>query len=143
MCSSDLLKNESVSFAAFVQVPLMTNFRAIKKDEELLYDAARSSIPEVFEFLPWCHPDYSEKDASDWLASIDSNWKSGSAYNFGIFDRDETEFHGGCGIGQIDEHPIGNLGYWVKTASTGQGIATEATIALAKFALGPIGLQRI
>lgn len=112
-------------------------------DEELLYDAARSSIAEVFEFLPWCHPDYSEKDASDWLASIDSNWKSGSAYNFGIFDRDETEFHGGCGIGQIDEHPIGNLGYWVKTASTGQGIATEATIALAKFALGPIGLQRI
>ena len=79
-------------------------------DEEVLFNAARESIAEVFEFLPWCHPDYQIQDASDWLNSIQPNWKDGSAYSFGIFSKDGTEFHGGCGVNQIDEHPIANLG---------------------------------
>ena len=41
------------------------------------------------------------------------------------------------------KHPIANLGYWIKTPSTGKGIATEATIALARFCIQKIGLQRI
>lgn len=113
------------------------------EDKQVLYAAARSSIAHVFEFLPWCHPDYSEQDAEDWLATIESNWQAGRAYSFAIFSRDGSEFHGGCGINRIDEHPVGNLGYWIKAGSTGQGIATEATIALAEFGILKIGLQRV
>lgn len=112
-------------------------------DEQALYDAARSSIAEVFEFLPWCHPDYKIEDSRDWLGGVEENWKSGSAYNFAIFNADESEFYGGCGLGQLDEHPVYNLGYWVKTASTGQGLATEATIGLARFGMQHLGAQRI
>lgn len=112
-------------------------------DEKVLFHAARESIAEVFEFLPWCHPDYQMNDASEWLNSIQPNWKNGSAYSFGIFSKDGTEFHGGCGVNQIDEHPIANLGYWIKTPSTGKGIATEATIGLARFCTEKMGLQRI
>ena len=114
-----------------------------KKDEDLLYDAARASIPEVFRFLPWCHPDYDRTDARQWLDSVSSNWKEANGYSFAIFSKDEQEFHGGCGINRIDEHPIANLGYWIKTESIGTGIATEATRHLAKFALKVIGLQRL
>ena len=112
-------------------------------DEKLLFHAARESIAEVFEFLPWCHPDYQINEASEWLSSIKPNWRDGSAYNFGIFSKDETVFHGGCGVTKIDEHPIANLGYWIKTSSTGKGIATEATIGLAHFCTESLGLQRI
>lgn len=112
-------------------------------DEAFLFNAARESIAEVFEFLPWCHPDYTMQDSSDWLKSIAPNWKDGSGYSFGIFSKDGKEFHGGCGVNQIDEHPIANLGYWIKTPSTGNGIATEATVALARFCIEKIGLQRI
>ena len=114
-----------------------------QSDEDFLFEAARASIPEVFQFLPWCHPDYARDDAQQWLATVESNWKDASAYNFGIFNQEGTEFHGGCGITSIDEHPIGNLGYWIKTASTGKGIATEATSSLADFGIHQIGLQRI
>jgi RimJ/RimL family protein N-acetyltransferase len=97
----------------------------------------------VFEFLPWCHPDYSEQDAENWLTTIEANWKESKAYSFAIFSKDGSEFHGGCGINRIDEHPVGNLGYWIKAASIRQGIATEATIGLAEFGIRQIGLQRI
>jgi ribosomal-protein-serine acetyltransferase len=114
-----------------------------QSDEGFLYDAARTSITEVFKFLPWCHPDYARDDARQWLESVESNWRDASAYSFAIFSLDGTEFHGGCGITSIDEHPIGNLGYWIKTNSTGKGIATEATRGLANFGIDEIRLQRI
>ena len=112
-------------------------------DEKVLFQAARESIAEVFEFLPWCHPDYRTSDAAEWLDSTRPKWKDGSSYNFGIFSKDGTEFHGGCGITLIDEHPIANLGYWIKTSSTGKGIATESTIGLSRFCIEKMGLQRI
>lgn len=112
-------------------------------DEQQLFQAARSSIPEVFRFLPWCHPDYSIEDSRNWLITIVPNWDRAIAYSFGIFSKDGQELHGGCGINQIDEHRTGNLGYWVKTASTRRGIATEVTPMLAKYGLEYLGLQRI
>ena len=112
-------------------------------DEPQLYQAARSSIAEVFQFLPWCHPDYGIDDSRKWLMAIASNWDEGSAYSFGVFSKNDQELHGGCGINQIDEHPIGNLGYWVKTASTRRGIATEVTRRLARYGIEHLGLKRI
>ncbi len=112
-------------------------------DEQSLYKAARSSISEVFEFLPWCHPDYTIEDSRSWLKTILPNWRQGSAYSFGIFNRENKELVGGCGINQIDEHPIGNLGYWITTAHTRKGMASEASRALAHFGIEHLHLQRI
>ncbi len=112
-------------------------------DEALLFEAARQSITQVFKFLPWCHPGYQKRDAAGWLSVIEPDWEDGSVYSFGIFSKDNSEFYGGCGVNQVDEHLIGNLGYWIKTPSTGKGIATEATVALARFCCQEIGLQRI
>ncbi len=114
-----------------------------KSDEDALYEAARSSIAEVFEYLPWCHPDYAHEDAKNWLETIESSWKEANAYSFAIFDKNKTKLLGGCGINRIDEHPIGNLGYWIRTGATGKGIATEATLGLIDFGINHLGLQRI
>ena len=112
-------------------------------DKAALFEAARASVGHVFEFLPWCHPDYAEEDAASWLEMVSTNWKEGRAFSFAIFNKDQSEFLGGCGINRFDEHPVGNLGYWVKSGSTGRGIATEATLALAAFGIHKLGLQRI
>ncbi len=112
-------------------------------DEQALFDAARESIAEVFQFLPWCHPDYGREDASEWIKYCQTNWQAGTAYSFGIFGREDGVFHGGCGINRVDEHPTGNLGYWVKTPSTGRGIAAEAASAVARYGIRELGLQRI
>ncbi len=113
-------------------------------DEDELYAAARSSIPEIFRFLPWCHADYAREDATSWLKQVKPTWEAGTAYSFGIFDKaDGKSLHGGCGVNQIDEHPIANLGYWVRTSSAGNGVATEATRGLVKFAFTVLALQRV
>ena len=112
-------------------------------DENTLYRSARASIDEVFEFLPWCHPEYSRGDAREWLTKIEPDWHEGSAYNFAIFNQSGNTFHGGCSISRIDEHLTANLGYWIKSSNSGRGIATEASFGLARFGIEHLNLQRL
>ena len=114
-----------------------------QSDADHLFQAAQSSIAEVFPFLPWCHPEYQLSESINWLKDVEPAWRKGDAYNFAIFSQGQSELLGGCGINRIDEHPIGNLGYWVKSGNVSKGIATEATVALARFGIEQIGLKRI
>lgn len=112
-------------------------------DDADLYRAARASIAEVYPFLVWCHPGYSLAESRGWLKTIKSEWDKGLSYAFAIRDRRTDEFLGGCGLNRIDENPMMNLGYWIKTPAAGRGIATEATRALAQFGFDYLGLIRI
>lgn len=118
--------------------------RYVLADAKNLYEAARESIPDVFPFLPWCHPNYAIDDSRAWIRSVEPDWKAGSSFSFAIYDgRDRTRLLGGCGLSRLDEHPLMNLGYWVRSSETGKGIATEATRGLAGFAIRHLGLARV
>ncbi len=117
--------------------------RASLADAEDLYKAARASIDEVYPFLPWCHPDYAISETRNWLQHVDHEWARGSGYAFVIRDKRSDEFLGGCGLNRIDEHPVANLGYWVKTSASKKGVASEAAAELARFGLEQLGLHRI
>lgn len=106
-----------------------------------LYAAARESIETVYPFLPWCHPEYKMADAVGWLESCVQEWENGQ-YSFAIFDHQDTLL-GGCGFTKIDQHPVANLGYWLRTSATGKGFATEATLGLANFAFSSVGIRRL
>ena len=131
------------------QIPLLFNTERLTvrrytlDDETNLFEAARESIPEVNRFLPWCHPEYCIEDSRSWLLTIDSNWNDAEAYSFGIFESHSGLFLGGCGLNSIDENPIANLGYWIRSSATGRGVATEATLGLAKFGFDHLQLKRI
>ncbi len=113
-------------------------------DIEPLYEAARSSIKEVFTWLPWCHPDYSIEESGIWIASQIEAWKNDLEYNFCIIDAGTGEFLGGCGLNQINKiHNFVNLGYWVKTGKVNMGIASHAARLSAEFALKELNFSRI
>ena len=112
-------------------------------DDAELYHAARESIHEVYPFLMWCHPGYSLADSRAWLKAVRAEWERGTSYAFAIRDRRTDEFLGGCGLNQVDENPVMNLGYWVKTSACGRGVATEAAGALRQFGFEHLGLIRI
>lgn len=97
----------------------------------------------MFPFLPWCHPGYAINETRHWLQGAQGEWEKGSGFAFVIRDRQNDEFLGGCGLNRIDEHPVANLGYWIKTGATSRGVATEATRALARYGLEHLGLIRI
>lgn len=111
-------------------------------DETLLLAAAQESTSEVYPFLPWCHPAYSRSDSREWLQTIKPEWDKGRAYSFAIFNHTK-QFLGGCGLSRMDEHPVMNLGYWIRTGATRRGVATEATRGLACFAFDHLGMTRV
>lgn len=112
-------------------------------DAQALWEAARESVPEVFPWLPWCHPRYSLAEAVEWIRSRAPLAAEGREYTWAIVGSD-GRFLGGCGVNQINRiHRFGNLGYWVRTSATGRGVATEAVRQVAEFAFRNTDLVRL
>lgn len=118
--------------------------RVRSSDVVSVYDAVIESIEELSPWMPWCTKEYSIKEAETWCDSREDLWKKEKDYDFLIIDKADGTLLGVCGINNIDaELRFANLGYWVRTGRTGQGIATEALLMLAKFGLDNLNLNRI
>lgn len=113
-------------------------------DIDSLYEAARESISEMFEWMPWCHPDYSIEESRTWIESQPDKWEKGEEYNFAISYNTGGLYLGGCGLRIIDRNiGIADLGYWVRTSQTKKGIATAASLLLTRFAFNELRLNRV
>ena len=96
-------------------------------DSDELTEAVRESIPELKPWMSWCHDDYSEDDTRNWIKSLPSGWAGGTQFSFAIADILDGRFLGGCGLNHINPtYRFANLGYWVRTSRTEQGIASFA-----------------
>ena len=112
-------------------------------DAPQLYVAARESVRDVFPWLAWCHPEYSLDEAAEWARSREELARQGLVYNF-VIESDRTAFMGGCGINQINRiHRLANLGYWVRSAEAGRGVAAAAVALVSRFAFDRTDLVRL
>lgn len=125
------------------ETPRLTIRRCVPAFADELFESASESVKEIYPFLPWCHPGYEKADANQWLTFAAARWKNGDAYDFNIFNRADGQMLGGCGVSLIDDHPVANLGYWIRTGFTGSGVATEATLGLAEFSFQYLDLLRL
>ena len=109
-----------------------------------MYEAVRESITEVSRWLAWCCPDYSVEDSRTWIESRPAAWEHGSEYSFAITDREDGTFLGTCGLNRLDPiHRWANLGYWVRSSRARKGVATAATLLVARFAFQELKLNRV
>jgi ribosomal-protein-serine acetyltransferase len=109
-----------------------------------VYEAVRESIPELSVWMSWCHPDYSVEETRIWIESQPDKWQKGSEYNFAVSYNSGSLYLGGCGLNIVDRDcGVANIGYWVRTGRTNEGIATAATLLLAKFAFNELRLNRV
>jgi RimJ/RimL family protein N-acetyltransferase len=121
---------------------LLRPYRA--EDVQALYDAVRESIEELTRWMTWCHAGYAIDESRAFIMSRDEVRARDEDYRFGIFDARTNAYYGGVGLNHISrEYRYANLGYWVRTGSTGRGIASAAARLLARFGLEELGLQRI
>ena len=109
------------------------------------FEAVRESVAEVSRHLPWCHQDYSIEEARVWIEKmIPRFWAQRSEYHFVITDAITGSILGGCGLDEVNWiNQTANLGYWVRTFQTRQGIATAASRLLARFGFEQLRLKRI
>lgn len=113
-------------------------------DADAIYEAVRESIPDLSPWVSWCHAYYSIDEAKFFLKTQAEWWKEGSVYNFGIIDAVDGGFLGGCVLNRIDRtNRFANLSYWVRSSRTRQGVASAASLLVARFGFEELGLNRI
>lgn len=118
--------------------------RCLPADAEPVFEAVRESIAEIALWMPWCHPGYSLDDSRVWFDSRASAWEKGTDFDFIIVNEVDGFPLGACGLNHINvEEKYANLGYWVRTRRTGQGIATAIVPMLARFAFDNLKLNRV
>jgi len=123
---------------------LRTQIRPYRLDDaDAVVDAVLESLAEAQPWMPWCHPNYSVTDSRLWLEAQVPAFQAGTAFEFAIVSADGT-YVGGCGLNQIDKiNRRANLGYWVRSTATGQGVATAAVRALRDWAFEATDLVRL
>ena len=114
-------------------------------DAPRLFEAVRESIPEVSAWLGWCHENYSIEESREFVRSRAEKSQGDEWYSFAVFDQNDRErYLGGVGLNFINRvHQFGNLGYWVRTSATGNGVASRASRLVARFAFEELRLNRI
>lgn len=114
-----------------------------ESDAENLYRAVAASREQLGRWLAWAQAQYTHGDAVDWIARCRRDWRERSAHAFGVFASNGAVV-GGAGISRIDGlHRVANLGYWVATSATGQGVARSAARVVAGYGFAALGLCRL
>ena len=114
-------------------------------DVQPYFEAIQESIAEISRHLSWCHQEYSIEETRMWIEKITPRfWEQCSEYHFVITDAVTSSILGGCGLDQVNwVDQTANLGYWVRTSRTRQGVATAASRLLARFGFEHLRLKRI
>ena len=114
-------------------------------DVQPYFEAIQESIAEISRHLSWCHQDYSIEEARMWIEKMTPRfWEQHNEYHFVITEVATGSVLGGCGLDQVNwVDQTANLGYWVRTSRTQQGVATAASKLLARFGFEKLQLKRI
>jgi len=114
------------------------------EDVSSLYEAVRESIVPLCGWMTWCGPDYSMEDSRVFVLKSAAAWAKGEEYSFAIVDRREGSVLGSVALNQINRtHGFANVGYWVRNSRTRAGVASAATLLIARFGLSRLGLNRL
>lgn len=119
--------------------------RFTRRDISALTEAVQASLPALNEWLPWAHPGYRKEDASAYIRDSIEAWKEQKAFDWAIRRRTDPRRH----IGNISTWMVsrltrtGEIGYWIRTEDTNQGLAAEATKAIMKVGFQEFGFHKI
>jgi len=116
-----------------------------RRDADPLVEAVGASLPELSCWLPWPHPRYGRSDALRFIRDSQAAWEEGRAHDLALRSHHDGLTH----LGNISVWPTsrreqaGEVGYWVRSDRTQQGIATEAAARVLQVAFEEMGLHRV
>ncbi len=117
------------------------------QDARLYHQAVRNSLPEIRPWLGWVTDDYSLEDAQRYTQVSTRSWKERNDSNIGlvfwVMDRTNQHFISNLVIWNMDWRlPKFELGFWIDTQYSGQGMMREAVIAMTSYCLA-LGVVRV
>jgi len=118
--------------------------RAYEPGVELaVFEAAGESVQEIGPSMETWRDGATYEKAARHVAESIQAWHAGTWYDFVITRVGSPAFLGRVGLDQIRGDGTANVGYWVRTSQTGQGIATAAVRLVAQCAFEDLGLRRL
>jgi RimJ/RimL family protein N-acetyltransferase len=112
-------------------------------DARSAWEAVSESLTELVPWMPWCHPRYSIDESRAWLKIQVPAFQRGDQFEFAITSGD-GRYLGGVGLNQIEKpNRRANLGYWVRSSASGQGVATAAVHLIREWAFHHTDLVRL
>lgn len=113
-------------------------------DAEAIFAAIQESRAELQQWLPDAGSVTCVDEVRSYIEMTIGWRETGVAYDFVITDAQTDRILGGCGLTQINRnHHFANLYYWLRSSSTGQGMARRAIRLAARFGMQSIGLARV
>jgi RimJ/RimL family protein N-acetyltransferase len=113
-------------------------------DSEKLVLLINASANELREFMPWMNGAISRKEEDEFLLRAVQEMNLNQALHFAVMLKEEKQI-----VGVIGTHPIdwlnesASVGYWIATAFTKKGYATEATLLILEALFSELKLHRV
>jgi RimJ/RimL family protein N-acetyltransferase len=86
---------------------------------------------------------YGRHHASAYVADNSfEGWSAGTGDSYAVTDATTGELLGSVRLALGDDR-VAEIGYWVTPVSRGQGVATESTLAVARWAFGALAVARV
>jgi RimJ/RimL family protein N-acetyltransferase len=117
-------------------------------DGPMVNEAILESLIALRPFMPWANETPSVDDTEEFVRLAAANWilkKNDEPYlPLFILDKQTNRFLGATGYHHFMWNvPCIETGYWLRNSSTGQGIMTEATNAVTRYAFKQLQVKRI
>jgi ribosomal-protein-serine acetyltransferase len=115
-----------------------------RRDVAALHEAVSASIGELQPWLPWAES-YDRGVAQRFVRESVGAWSEGRAFDFTIRGIDDPNRH----IGNVSVWPtsqqnnIGEVGYWIRSDETGNGLGAEATTRAMQIGFEEMGLHKV
>jgi RimJ/RimL family protein N-acetyltransferase len=110
----------------------------------MLKEAIDSSLDHLRPWMPWARFEPQTLDEKvELLRGFRSRFDADEDFAYGVFAADESRQIGGAGLHQRGGDGSLEIGYFLRTDATGQGLATEVTAVLARVAVEKCGVERV
>jgi ribosomal-protein-serine acetyltransferase len=116
-----------------------------RRDAGAIHDAVMDSIDDLQLWLPWASRDYSKSVSQHFIRDSIAAWAEGRAFDFTIRRREDPDRHlGNVSIWHTSkQNAVAEIGYWVRSSETRNGICTEAVAHLLAVGFEELKLHRI
>lgn len=106
--------------------------------------AVDGSLPHLRPWVGWAAGEPTPLDQKvAWLRKNRGEFDLGLDYLYGVFSHDESEVVGGAGLHLRQGFSVREIGYWIGSAHTHKGYATEVTRALIRVGFEVDAASRI
>lgn len=130
--------------------PRLENDRLIlqrfsKRDAQTLDEAIRVSLPDLNQWLPWARMDYTQSDTTAFIRESLQAWKEERAWDYSIRLGDDPKRHlGNISFWTVSKlGKIAEIGYWIRSDETRQGLCTEAMELLLAETFTSMGYHKV